>query len=359
MSRIAYVEVSSFYASVERLDDPGLRGRPTLVGGSPKKAGKVQSASLEAIESGVTVGMACERALELCSNAALVPTNMKRYREVSSLLLIALRKETEGIEADGLSGAYLEVPASHAAADEQAVALDLAARLQARVRDELGLLLSVGIAPVKFLARLAAEEQSESRIHCIAESDVASFLASQPVERLPGVGAKTRTQLSEMRVKTVAELLALSPRKVEASLGRHGQRILAYARGEDDSRVRTALHQKTLSHEMTFDKPIVERAAVEALLTRLCQTAETSLRQQQLFAARVAIKLRFGPGKPETRSRKLVRPIGSAAEILAAASKLLDRTEVGRRPLELLGIALAGLGPPTETEATAQLDLFE
>lgn len=351
---VAYADVPSFYAAVERLDDPGLRARPVIVGGSPQKRGRVQSASAEALSSGVRLGMAIDAVHRLCPSAALVRTNMKRYREVSSLLHSTLREASRGIEVDGLAGAYLELSAAGPTNEVHARAL--AQRLVECVHDEVGLSLRVGIAPVKFLARLAAWESGQDGIHCVDAGDVAAFLSPLPPDRLPGVGAKTRATLAEMEIATIGKLLALDPLEVEARLGSHGRRILAYARGEDGSRVRTAPHPKSLSHEFTFDEPVLERGVVESCLARLCHSAEGSLRQQRLCARRVAIKVRYAEGETATRTRTLLRPICSAAEIHSAALRLLDRTETGMRPLHLIGIALAGLGP--EHEPDAQLDLF-
>ena len=356
--RVGYAKVPSFYAAVERLDDPGLRARPVLVGGNPDKGGKVQSATHEALEAGVEVGMLCERALALCPDAALCPTNMKRYRELSVLLQTSLRQVTEGIEGDGLAGAYFDIAAGSDHDDDEEDERTFARRMVKAVREDLGLGLRVGVAPVKFLARLAAEEPDDDGFRFVANDQVAAFLSVLSPERLPGVGVKTRATLASLRIQTVEQLLKLDPREVENHLGAHGRRILGYARGEDEARIRTAAHRKTLSHEVTFEEPVAKRSAIEPRLAELCQTVEAGLRQQQLCASRVAIKLRYGAGKPETRSRKLVRPIVDAAEIYSAAKRLLDRTEVGQRPVTLLGVALAGLAPPAEIEATAQLDLF-
>lgn len=352
--RVAYADVPCFYASVERMDDPGLRARPVIVGGSPQKRGRVQSASPEALSCGVTLGMPIDDVPALCPDAALLRTNMKRYREVSSLLHAALREATQGIEVDGLAGAYLEF-SSQGPVDE-AQARTLARQLAEHVRGEVGLPLRVGIAPVKFLARLAALESGVEGVRCVAAGDVAAFLSPLAPERLPGVGVKTQAILGDMQIETIGRLLDLDPRQIESRLGSHGRRILAYARGEDESRVRTAPHPKSLSHEFTFEEAVLEREVVESCLARLCQTAEGSLRQQRLCARRVAIKVRYAEGKTATRTRTLLRPILSAAEIHSAALRLLDRTETGRRPLELIGVALAELGP--EPEPDAQLNLF-
>ncbi|MCP4036747.1 MAG: DNA polymerase IV [bacterium] len=353
-SKLAYAEVPSFYASVERLDDPGLRARPVVVGGSPHKRGRVQSASPEALSSGVVVGMETDDVAQVCPDAVLVRTNMKRYREISSLLHGVLREVAHGIEVDGLAGAYLELSAQQLRDEGQARAL--AQRLCERVRDAIGLPLRVGIAPVKFLAKVAAHESEPFDVRLVDTGDVAGFLSQLPLDRLPGVGPKTQAVFEQMSIETVGQLLARDPVEVEDRLGSHGRRILAYARGEDEAPVRTAPHPKSLSHEFTFEQPEVERSAIDSCLARLCQTAENSLRPQRLCAGRVAVKLRYAEGETTTRTRTLSRPVLSAAEMHSAALRLLDRTEAGRRPLHRIGIALTSLGP--EPEPDAQLDLF-
>lgn len=353
--RVAYAEVPLFYVSVERQDDPALRAQPVIVGGDPHKRGKVQSASREALSCGVTLGMPVEDVHRLCPEAHLLRTNMKRYREVSSLLHSSLRGGCRGIETNGLAGAYLEL-APEALRDAES-ARSAAKQLADRVRDELGLPLRVGIAPVKFLARLASLESGDEGVRCVAVDEVADFLSPLPAERLPGVGAKTRATLADMQIETIGELLARDVAGIDDRLGSHGRRILAYARGEDEAQVRTAPHPKSLSHDFTFAEPVLERAAVESCLARLCTMAEAGLRQQRLCARRVAIKLRYVEGKNATRTRTLLRPILDAGEMHLAALRLLDRTETGRIPLRLIGISLGGLGP--EPEPDAQLDLFE
>jgi DNA polymerase-4 len=353
--RIAYAEVPWFYVSVARQDNPALRGQAVIIGGDPDKRGKVQSASHEALSCGVTVGMAVADAHGLCPEAVLLRTDVARYREVSALLKSTLRTCTLGIEVDGNAGAYLELEPD--SLRDEASANATARGLADRVREELGLPLRVGIAPVKFLSKLAALESGPEGVCCIAEADVADFLAALPPERLPGVGAKTREALAEMKIATIGELLARGDAEVESRLGTHGRRILAHARGEDGSQVRSVAHPMSLSHDFTFEEPVLERAAVESCLARLCKTAEGGLQQQQLCARRVAIKLRYAEGTTATRTRTFKNPLFNASEIHFAALRLLDRTEAGKTPLRLIGIALAGLGPKPEPDA--QLELFE
>ena len=352
---VAYATVPSFYAWVERVDDPSLRGRPVIVGGNPNKRGKVQSASEDARRFGVREGMLVSEALVLCSEAVVAPTQMKRYREVASLFHSCLRSVIRQHEAHGLSAAYLEVPRDEAA--DRAGAVEFAARLSSCVREELGLPLKVGVAPLKFLAEIAAQQCRDEDLYFIAPGEEQEFLRSLSLDQLPGVGSKTLATLRQLRVESVAELVSLDSRVLETELGNHGLRILSLARGEDDSRVRSAPHPKSLSHEHTFSEARSERRDIEEQLAILCRNAESGLRRQELCAGRVAIKVRYSDKKTETRSRTLVRPILESGEIFSASRRLLDRTQVGVRSIDLIGVALSKLGP--QRVPNAQLELFE
>ena len=353
--RVGYAQVPSFYASVERLDDPGLRARPVVVGGNPHKRGKVQSASGDALDRGVTLGMWMEDVPARCPDAALVRTNMKRYREVSAQLLVSLREATAGIEVAGLAGGFFEVP--DAARHDARRARTVAEGLIDQVRASLGLSLRVGIAPVKFLARLVAAAPDGDPVVCVAEEQVATFLAPLALNRLPGVGAKTRAILREMNVETVGQLRALPRRDVERRLGRQAHRILPYANGQDASLVRVAAHPKTMSFEHTLEHAVRDRDAIGERLATLCQNAASSLRQQHLQVDCVAIKLRYDDAsKIVTRRRTLQRPLHRGADLYTAAFRLLDKPLAGLRPVALVGVGLAGLAKRVDQDS--QLDLF-
>jgi DNA polymerase-4 len=356
--RVGYAVVPAFYAAVERLDDPALRARPIVVGGDPRKRGKVQSASREALAASVVVGMAMNEVAARCPDVVFLRTNMKRYREVSSVLQGAMREVSRGLETDGLAAGFFELE-SELHADREAVDR-LSKTLVEHVRDDVGLPVQLGIAPVKFLARLAADagEDEGRAVTCVSQRDVDGFLAPIAVERLPGVGAKTLAVLQEMKIECVRELRACDPRMVERALGRQAGRILAYARGEDPAPVRVAPHPKSVSLHVTFDAPVTERESVEKKLAVLCQDAEVRLRQQQLETSRMTLKLRYDDAdKPRTWTRKLVRPVARAEALYAAGIHLLDRSEVGLRAVRLLGLTLAGLSPHVEDDR--QLDLFD
>jgi nucleotidyltransferase/DNA polymerase involved in DNA repair len=222
---LIYATVPGFYAEVERSRDPSLRGRPVIVGGDPRKRGLVQSASEDATAAGVAVGMPVLEALALCPHARVRKTDMRCYREATAQLRSCFRLATEKVEPAGLDAAYLDV----AGGDDAPEAI--ASRLREAVAGELGLPLRLGIAPVRFLAKLAAEQSGDAGLLSVRPGEVRRFLDPLPVERLPGVGPRTRETLLALGAACVADLLKLGQGRLEEALGNHGRAIFALAPG--------------------------------------------------------------------------------------------------------------------------------
>jgi nucleotidyltransferase/DNA polymerase involved in DNA repair len=347
---LLYAAVPDFYAEAERAASSGLATRPVIVGGDPRKRGLVQSATADARAVGVAVGMSVVEALERCPRARALRTDMRHYRDVASRLRACFRRLTDRVEPAGLDAAFLE-PAGRDASAEL-----LAEELRERVRKELRLPLQVGIAPVKFLAKLAAEASGTKGVLRIEIGEVASFLAPLPVTRLPGVGAKTAAKLSALSVHTVGELARLSRPVLEEHLGNHGLAILGYAQGRDETRLRAMPYPRSLSQELTLDTNELDRAVIQERILELAQRLEASLALERLAAKRVTLKLRYADHEQTTRSRTVVRPVSTSADLAALASELLDRTQVGIRPIRLLGLAVASLVRSRRDDR--QLDLF-
>lgn len=349
---LLYAEVPCFYAEIERRDDPALAGRPVVVGGDPRKRGTVQAATPDALAAGVTVGMPMMEALERCPRARALRTDVKRYRDVAARLRACFRRETERVEPAGQGAAYLDV----AGVGEPALAV--AERLRDRVAEELALPLRVGIAPVKFVARLAAEEAGPEGLRRVGQGEVARFLAPLPVERLPGVGPRTVARLHELGIRTAGELAALEPRVVEEALGNHGLVILDYARGRDAGTVRAAPVRRSLSQEVTLPRPENDLAVLGERVQELAQGLEGALARERLAARRVALKVRYAEaeGEKATRTRTLPRAVASAAELAALGRDLLGRTQAGSRPVRLVGLTVAQLVRARRDDR--QLDLF-
>jgi DNA polymerase-4 len=346
---VLYVDIPGFYAEVERARDPALSGRPVLVGGDPRKRGVVQSASLEAVSAGVEPGMLVTEALARCPRARLLRTNMRRYREAASQLRACLRRVEERLEPAGLGAAFLGPARSE-------LGRRTAERLQQAVATELGLPLRVGIAPVRFLARLAAESAPAGGVVEVGPDDVSGFLHPLPVGRLPGVGPRTAARLDALGARTVGQVRALGRAVLEEALGNHGLAILEAAEGRGETRVRAAPHARSLSQESTLADPELDRPVLEERLRELAAAVGDTLRREGLAARRVAVKVRYADQETTTRSRTLGQAVEAPAEIEAVALDLLARTQAGARAVRLVGLSLSSLAPSRRDDR--QLELF-
>lgn len=350
-STLLYVEVPCFYAAIERLRDPELRARPLIVGGDPRKRGQVQSASPEALAQGVEIGMLVLDALNRCPQARTLRTDMKRYREHAGQLRAVLRSEVEQLEAVGLDAAFLDASRDPRSGEE------LSQALRGRVRDELGLDLRVGIAAVKFLARVAAEEAGDAAVLRVPAGSEAEFLSPLATSVLPGVGPKTVTTLRDLGAKCVGDLLKLDRGILESALGNHGLRIRELAQGQDGQPVRAARAPRTLSQEYTFDTPQLDVPVLEGRLQRLAAGLENALRRQGLGARRVAVKVRYADHEATTRTRTLKNAVVLGVDLADTAQALLARTHAGSRAVRTIGIHLGALDRGRRDDR--QLDLFE
>lgn len=345
---VLYACVPCFYAEVERRDHPALADGAVLVGGDPRKRGRVQSASLEAARAGVAEGMAMSEALERCPGAAHFRTDMKRYREASGALMVCLRRIVEALEPAGLGAAYLDVH------EREEPGEALARRIVGAVRDELGLPLRVGIAPSKLVAQLAAEEAADDGVRRIRVVDAAAFLAPLALSRLPRVGRKTEARLQDLGARTVGELLALGRTAVEEALGNHGLAIYELASGLDRSPVRVAAHPHSISRELTLEDP--GPVAIAEALRGLAALLERQLVRQGLGARRIALRARLSDEPVTTRSITLGEPVATAAGITEVAEGLAAR--LGRDPEAVRVLALTVAGLVAVGDEDRQLELF-
>jgi DNA polymerase-4 len=347
---VIYATVPGFYAEVERAADPSLAERPVIVGGDPRKHGLVQSASEDAAAAGVVVAMPMRDALARCPHARVRKTNMKSYRAVDGRLRACFRQETERMEPQGKGAAFLDVSGG----DDRPE--DVGARLRERVSATLSLPLRIGIGPVRFVAKLAAEESGPTGLLCVRPGELRRFLDPLPVTKLPGVGPRTEETLLALGATNVADLLKVGRDRLEEQLGNHGRAIHTLAQGIDSATVRAAPHPRTLSHEITLTTPEVDRSVLEARLGELASDVERSLARERLAAKRVVLKVRYADLGTTTRSRTERHALTGAAELLPLAADLLARTQAGSRPIRGLGLAVSTL--ITRRRDDRQLDLF-
>jgi nucleotidyltransferase/DNA polymerase involved in DNA repair len=346
---ILFAEVPGFYAAVERADDPKLAARPVLVGGDPRKRGRVQAATPDALATGVEIDMPMLEALRHCPSARVVPTDMQRYREIDRRFQAVLRQVAARIERFGLGAGFADL-AGGASGEE------IAEAMRAAVRAQLSLPLRVGLASGKFLARLAAQEVPEEGVFRIGAGEEDSFLAPLPASRLEGVGRKTAASLAELGAHTIADVVALGRDRLHAALGVHGLRIFALASGRDEEPVRGARHPKSVSRESRVEGDGVDFATLTELVTGLAHQLEIELARNGVAASRIVVKLRDADGTVVTRTRTLNAPIASAPALVAEALELLGRAERGGRPIRGLGIQLSEL--VAAAEGGRQLPLF-
>ena len=351
---VGFVEVPDFHVEIARQADASLRHRPVLVGGDPNKRGKVVAASADLHERGIVSGMSLGEALDRAPDALWARTDMARAREASGQLRAAVRREVGAIEVVGLSGFYLRAPA------ERSEALELAARLEERVREHTGLPLRIGFAPARFAAPLVAEDAGRQGARLIEEADFEDYLLAMPLERLPGVGPKTAARLAELGATDVTGLRRLGIDRLEVLLGNHGRSLWLLASGEDPKPLHVKQHPKTLSREESLgegaDMPMGP-TALEGSLSRLSEALEQSLRREGLQAGRIALRLTTSaPERTETRSCSLAEPASTAFELIREARVLLGRLDWSGRTPKRVGLVLGGL--EISGAEHAQLDLF-
>lgn len=346
---VLFAEVPGFYAAIERAEDPALATRPVIVGGDPRKRGRVQAATPDALAAGVCLEMPMIEALQLCPQARAARTDMSRYREVSRRLLTVLRSVHPALEPFGLGGAYADLTGLPEAGT-------VGPAMHRAVQESLGLPLRVGLASGKFLARLAAESIDGDGVARVPSDGEAGFLAPLPAARLEGVGRKTAATLAELGAHTIGEVAALGRARLEELLGTHGARIHAFASGRDDEPVRAARHPQSLSRESTLRGEPLDVALLADQIGGLAQQLEEELRRQGLAGSRVSLKLRFADQATTTRTRTLPGPTARAADLREVGLALLGRTQAGARPVRALGLQVSLLSPAGG--ADRQLDLF-
>ncbi len=351
--RILFADVPSFYAAVERAQDPSLAGRPVLVGGDPRKRGRVQSATRDALAQGVEIDMPMLEALKRCPQARALRTDMARYREVSRRLLATYRDVVPRLEPFGLAAMYGELSGTDASDSDAA----LGEALRDAVRRELGLPVRVGIASGKFVARLAAEELEDEGFVRLRPEEEADFLAPLPVTRLDGVGRKTAASLAEFGAATIGDVRALGRDRLQEAFGVHGLRIYANAAGDGGEPIRATAHPQSISREATVRDESLDVGVLGDQLGGLAHQLEVELARQKLVAGKLTLKLRFADeGTTTTRTQTLASPVSGAAGLLRVAETLLARTPAGIRPIRSIGLQLAALAPDSERDR--QLSLF-
>jgi DNA polymerase IV len=335
--KIVHVDMDAFYASVEQRDDPKLRGKPVVVAWKGNRS-VVCAASYEARRFGVRSAMPTIRAERLCPEAIFIPPDFIRYRAVSHATREIFQRHTDLIEPLSLDEAYLDVTENKAGLP---TATRVAKAIRQQIRDELQLTASAGVAPNKFLAKIASDWRKPDGLFVIQPEDIPTFLPPLPVGRIPGVGKVTETRLKQMGISTVGDLKALELAVLEAQFGRYGTRLYELARGIDHNRVIPDRPTKCISAEDTFERDI-PLAETEALIRRLAEKVWMASRKDGRVARTVVLKLKTSDFNILTRSHTPGVPPESCEEFTAIALSLRDRINLGStQRFRLVGVGLS------------------
>ena len=352
--KILHVDMDAFYASIEQRDRPHLRGRPVAVGGRPETRGVVAAASYEARRFGVRSAMPSRVALRRCPDLAFLPPDFGRYRQVSRQLHDILDRFSDVIEPLALDEAYLDVTHDKAGLGS---ATAVAQAIRAAVRDTLHLTCSVGVAPVKFVAKIASDHHKPDGLTVIRPEQVLGFIRPLPVEALWGVGPATLDRLHVLGVRTVADLAALSEDRLTLALGSRGRLLWQLAQGEDPRPVQADRIRRSRSAERTFAEDVTDREVLLTVLRDQVEEVVASVKAAHDRGRTVTLKLRYADFTTVTRAMTLEAPTDQASAVLDAAVELLERTEAGERPVRLIGVGLSNFLSEPARGAESQLDL--
>ncbi len=335
---ILHLDMDAFFASVEQLDDPFLRGRPVIVGGGLR--GVVSTASYEARVFGVRSAMPMAEARRRCPQAVILRGNRARYVEKSREVMDALRSFSPLVEPAGIDEAYVDLTGlEHIFGPTP----DLARQIRDEVARRTLLPCSVGLAPVKFLAKIASDLQKPAGVSILRHEDVPAFLQTLPVGKIPGVGKKTLLVLADLGMRTAGDVQRLPLEFWQRKLGRGGESLFARAHGRDSRPVEPWSEPKSDSAETTFDHDTLDRDFLSAKLFAQAERVGASLRKQGLAGRTVTLKIKFADFTQATRSRTLKEPTNSTRTIYETALALLEE-QPPRRPLRLIGVGVSQFG---------------
>ena len=334
------MDMDAFYASVEQRDDPALRGKPVAVGGRPDSRGVVAAASYEARTFGVRSAMPMARAVRLCPELVIVHPNFEKYRDVSGQVMDLLRACTPLVEPLSLDEAYLDVTEN---AWNEPFGSRVAKRLKEQIVERTGLTASAGVAPNKFLAKIASGYRKPDGLTVIAPERVESFLQELPVEALWGVGPVTAKKLRAIGLEKLVQVRSVDMDLLRRTVGSLADWLRQLSYGDDPRPVQPDRESKSSSTENTYAEDLTSLESIRAELERMGRENAEWLQRHKLAARTVTIKVRYSNFKTITRSHTLSMPTDDADVIASWAVELLARTEADARPVRLLGVRVTGL----------------
>ena len=349
---IIHLDMDAFYAAVEVLDNPDLQGKPVIVGGS-KERGVVSSASYEARTFGVHSAQPIATAMRLCPQGIFRPVRMWRYQEISRQIFEIFKRFSPLVEPLSLDEAFVDVTGSTRLFGPPE---EIAKKIKQQVVAETGLTASAGVAPTKFIAKIASDIQKPDGLTIVPEGKVKEFLGPLPIEKLWGVGERTRKTLAHLGVETIGDLGRVPLELLDRKMGKHGLHLSLLAQGVDEREVETERQVKSIGHEETYREDILDMTMARRVLLSLATKVAKRLRGHGFVGKTVTLKVKYHDFVQITRSVTLQEPTDDGREIFQSCCDLLSKTEASKRPVRLFGISLSQLDL---ADKERQLALFE
>ncbi|MGD8368568.1 MAG: DNA polymerase IV [Desulfobacterales bacterium] len=347
---ILHIDMDAFYASVEQLDEPRLKGLPVIVGGGSAR-GVVCAASYEARRYGVRSAMPGFEARRRCPDGVFIRPRMSRYKEVSEKVMALLEGFSPLVEPVSIDEAYLDASGCDKLHGSPVA---IGRRIKEEIFSQLGLTCSVGIAPVKFLAKIASDMEKPDGLTVIEEAEMTAFLEHLPVTRVPGVGKRTFALLEELGVSTLGDVKRFPEEILYRRLGKYGRRLMALAHGVDRSKVTPVREHKSCSSECTLEADTDDTTLLKKLLLAQAEEVAAELRKLDVRARTVVLKLKHHDFSQVTRSETLASPTRSSSVLYREAGRLLDRYGPSKK-IRLVGLGASGF---VSTQLPVQQDLF-
>ncbi len=352
---ILHVDMDAFFAAVEQRDHPEYRGKPLIVGADPQGGGGrgvVSTCSYEARVFGVHSAMPIGRAYKLCPHGIYVPPNGKLYGRVSKEIFAVFHQYTDMVEPLSIDEAFLDVTGSERLFGS---GLAIAKQIKASIREQCGLVASVGVAPNKYLAKIASDLEKPDGLVVVGKDKIIDFLTPLPIARLWGAGKETQKRLTALGIRTIGELAVFPPRLLEQKFGKAGRHFYNLAHGIDNREVHAQAGAKSVSNEHTFGTDIPDGPKLRRQLSRLCDKVGYRLRKGHLAGKTIHLKLRYSDFSTITRNHSLAAPTADTAQILNVIFMLFEKNYIPGRAVRLIGVGVSGF----RDNRGQQLSLFD
>lgn len=349
---IIHLDMDAFYPAVEALDKPELKGKPVIVGGA-KERGVVSSASYEARRFGVHSAQPITTAIRLCPDGIFMPVRMSRYKEVSRQVFEIFHCFTPLVEPLSIDEAFLDLTGAERLMGQGE---EIAKKIKDTVLKKTGLTVSAGVASSKFVAKIASDIDKPDGLTVVPPDRVREFLDPLPVKKMWGVGKVTQQALARLNVKTFKDLRQIPVEILEKNFGKHGAAMHLLSMGIDERDVEPEREPKSIGHEQTFMKDILNPDQAKKEILSLANRVALRMRREEVRGSTVSLKVKYSDFTQITRAATLPEPTDDSMEIYSTSCRLLKKTAVGKRPVRLLGISLSQL---SSLEGEKQLFLFD